>query len=115
MQEKALGMFALPVPFVLSRECPDSISGCFRIAVFLNQPCGAISAHFSIDRSRVFATLPERLKEALAHRRDADVKFAHTIIDDGRTDGRMFRRFVLNDLQCTNASALLAARADEKA
>ena len=59
----------------------------------------------------MFAAKAERFEKALPDRGDVDVKFAHAIVDDGRADGRMPWRFVLDDLQRPDPGALLAARA----
>ena len=111
---KAFGDFGLAVPFVLTRERPNGVCGFLRAAVFFDQAGGRSVAHVVIDRSGVLAAKAESFEEPLTHRGDVDVEFAHTVIDDRRTDGWMFRCFVLNDLQRPNAGALLASRAEKR-
>src|SRR5271156_1898231 len=111
MQEKPLRQLPFPIPFILAGQRPHGIRRAFRAAILFDQPGRDRLAHVLADLSRMDAAQAECFEETLPDRRDVDVKFAHAVLDEGRADGLMPWRFVLDDLQPPDPRALLAARA----
>ena len=113
-QQEALGQLAFAVPFVLAGERPDGIGRVLARCRTLRSGGRRSPRACLVDRGRMLAAQAEGFEEALAHRRDVDAELAHAVVDDGLADGRMLRRFVLDDLQRPDARALLAPRRSER-